>query len=256
MILAILQARVSSTRLPNKVIKPILEVPMLLRQVERIRRSRMIDRLLIATSSDPSDDVLGRLCAENDLECFRGSLDDVLDRFYQGAKPLNPDHVVRLTGDCPLSDPQLIDEVIKFHLDGDLDYTSNALEPTFPDGLDIEVLRFQCLKQAWEAAVLPSQREHVTLFIYQNQGLFKIGRFKGKIDLSHLRWTVDEPLDFELVTKIYEHLYRDNPAFTSQDILNLLEKYPELKTYNTRFSRNEGLKKSLSEDALKGASKN
>src|SRR4030065_1665440 len=248
MVLAILQARVSSTRLPGKVLKPILGQPIILRQFERIKRAKKINHFLVATSIDQTDDQLADLCAENGIPCFRGNLEDVLDRFYQAAKPFSPEHVVRLTGDCPLADPQLIDEVISFYRQGDFDYVSNTVEPTYPDGLDVEVFKFECLKQAWEEADLPSQREHVTPFIHQQPAQFKIGCFKNCVDLSFLRWTVDEPLDFELVTKIYEALYPLNSGFTTDDILAFLDDHPELKTLNTHFQRNEGLLKSLMED--------
>jgi spore coat polysaccharide biosynthesis protein SpsF len=228
---------------------------MLLRQIERLQRSKMIDMLLVATSSDRTDDALEKLCREHEIRCFRGSLDDVLDRFYRAAEPFKPDHVVRLTGDCPLADPLLIDQVISFHLEGGYDYTSNALEPSYPDGLDAEVFRFACLARAWKDAVLPSQREHVTPFIHQQPERFKIGSVKNSLDLSSLRWTVDEPLDFELVTRIYETLYPHDPAFTTADILALLERAPELKTLNTRYERNEGYHKSLADDALHAARK-
>ncbi len=250
MMLAILQARFSSTRLPGKVLKPILGKPLLLLQIERIKRAERVDRIILATSTDPADDAIGSMCRENDIALFRGSLNDVLDRFYQAAKPLLPDHVVRLTGDCPLADPRLIDQVIAFHLQGGYDYTSNTIEPTYPDGLDIEVVRFSCLEAAWREASLPSQREHVTPFIYRHPDRFKIGSFKNTTDLSPLRWTVDEPLDFELVTRIYETLYPHDPAFTTQDILALLDKNPSLKTMNTRYGRNEGYDNSLAEDTL------
>lgn len=250
MILAILQARVSSTRLPGKVLKPILDLPMILRQIERIKRAKMIDRLILATSIDSTDDPLGQLCKENSIDFFRGSLDDVLDRFYQAAKPLNPEHIVRLTGDCPLSDPILIDDIIAFYLKERFDYTSNAIEPTYPDGLDVEVFRFECLKQAWKEAVLPSQREHVTPFIHQQPERFKIGSFKDTTDLSGLRWTVDESADFELIARIYGALYTINPAFSTKDILEFLDKYPELKIQNIHHQRNEGLKKSFDKDAI------
>ena len=250
MVLAILQARVSSTRLPGKVLKPILGQPMILRQFERIKRAKKINHFLVATSIDQTDDQLADLCAENGIPCFRGNLEDVLDRFYQAAKPFSPEHVVRLTGDCPLADPQLIDEVISFYRQGDFDYVSNTVEPTYPDGLDVEVFKFDCLKQAWEEARLPSQREHVTPFIHQQPAKFKIGCFKNSVDLSFLRWTVDEPLDFELVTKIYEALYLRNPGFTTKDILAFLDEYPDLKFINTHFQRNEGLLKSFREDLL------
>lgn len=247
MILAILQARVSSSRLPGKVLKPILGKPMLIRQIERVRRARLIDRLLVATSHDASDDPIEKLCRENGITCFRGKLDDVLDRFYQAAKPLTPDHVVRLTGDCPLIDPYLIDQVITFHLQEEFDYTSNTVEPTFPDGLDVEVFRFSCLQQTWEKAKLPSQREHVTLFMYRHPERFRIGSFKKDTDLSSLRWTVDELLDFELMTQVYEALYPSDPEFTTEDILAFLGKNAWLKGMNTAYQRNAGLQKSLLE---------
>ncbi|MBI4825115.1 MAG: glycosyltransferase family protein [Nitrospirae bacterium] len=223
---------------------------MLLRQIERLDRSSMINTLIVATSTDPSDDVLEQVCRENDINCFRGSLNDVLDRFYFAAQPYQPEHIVRLTADCPLADPQVIDRVIEFHLLGGYDYTSNAVEPTYPDGLDVEVFRFACMAQAWKEAILPSEREHVTPFIHQQPQRFKVGSVKNDVDLSMLRWTVDEPADFELAAMIYEALYRGNPAFTTDDILSLLESRPELKTWNTKHQRNEGYQKSLMEDAL------
>ncbi|MCL6557416.1 MAG: glycosyltransferase family protein [Firmicutes bacterium] len=248
MILAILQARVSSTRLPGKVLKPILGEPMLIRQIERVRRARRVDYLLVATSVDPSDDPIEKLCKENNVDCFRGNLDDVLDRFYKASRQFLPEHVVRLTGDCPLADPRLIDEIILHHLNGNYDYTSNTLEPTYPDGLDVEIFRFSCLEQAWREAFLPSQREHVTPFIYQHPDRFKIAGVKNSTNLAALRWTVDEPEDFALVSKIYEALYPSNPGFTTEDILSFLKEHPELLTLNSSYERNEGYQKSLRKD--------
>jgi spore coat polysaccharide biosynthesis protein SpsF len=248
MILCILQARVGSSRLPGKVLMPILGVPMLLRQIERVRLSARIERLLVATSKDVSDNSIEVLCRDNLVQCFRGELDDVLDRFYQAARVHNPHHVVRLTGDCPLCDPVIIDRVVEFHLIGGFDYTSNTIRPTFPDGLDVEVFRFNCLQQAWQDAKLPSQREHVTSFIHQQPDRFTLGNFSCDADLSSLRWTVDEPLDFELVSRIYETLYPINPNFDMQAILDLLDRMPELKSLNTSYRRNEGYLKSLARD--------
>ncbi|MFC3886638.1 cytidylyltransferase domain-containing protein [Bacillus songklensis] len=250
MILAILQARVSSTRLPGKVLKPILGSPMLLKQIERIKRSNYIDRLIVATSEETSDDPIEQLCKENNITCFRGKLKNVLDRFYKAAILFSPINIVRLTGDCPLIDPHLIDKVIAFHLQGDYDYTSNTIEPTYPDGLDVEVFRFSCLKQAWEEAVLPSHTEHVTPFIYEHPHRFKIGSYKNQRDLSQLRWTVDEEIDFELVAKIYEQLYPSNPYFTTKDILIFLDNNPNLKDLNKHIKRNEGFQKSREADLL------
>lgn len=248
MILAILQARVSSTRLPGKVLKPILGRPMLFRQIERVLRARRIDALVVASSRDKSDDPIEALCKVSDLACYRGNLDDVLDRFYQAANPYKPDHIVRLTGDCPLADPDLIDETIAFHLAGEFDYTSNALEPTYPDGLDIEVFRYSCLEKAWQEARLPSQREHVTSYIYSQGSNYKLGSMKQDTDLSHLRWTVDEPLDYQLITIIYEALYPINPEFSYPDILAWLHENPVMANMNLIHKRNEGYRKSLGKD--------
>jgi len=245
MILGILQARISSTRLPGKVLKPILGIPMLLHQIKRIQRAKLVDKLIVATSLEQADDELENMCKGNGIQCFRGSLEDVLERFYQAAKLFKPEHIVRLTGDCPLTDPEIIDQVIEVHLRGNFDYTSNALEPTYPDGLDVEVLRFSVLERARQEATLSSQREHVTLYIYQNPLEFKIGVVKGKTDLSALRWTVDEPQDFALVKDVYEFLYPQNPNFTTKDILEYINIHSELKEINNGFVRNEGLTKSL-----------
>ncbi|OYD97822.1 spore coat protein [Nostoc sp. 'Peltigera membranacea cyanobiont' 210A] len=250
MILAILQARFSSSRFRGKVLKPILGVPMLALQIERIKRAKLIDYLLVATSKDVTDDAIENLCININVGCYRGNLEDVLDRFYQAAKLNSPEHIVRLTGDCPLADPELIDEVIKFYLTGDFDYASNALEPTYPDGLDVEICRFKCLEQAWKEAKLPSQREHVTPFINQQPHLFHIGVYKNNSNLSHLRWTVDEQLDFDLIANIYEALYPNNPKFATQDILDFLEVNSYLKNFNTCYQRNEGWQKSLLVDEL------
>jgi len=245
MILAVLQARVSSSRLPGKVLKPILGVPMILRQIERIRRAQRIERLVLATSVDPSDDALAEVVAQAGIEVSRGSLADVLDRFVKAAAPHRPDWVVRLTGDCPLADPEVIDHVIASTLAADADYGSNALEPTYPDGLDVEVIRFSVLETVAREPGTAAEREHVTLPIHRHPERFRIHHVKAERDLSALRWTVDEPQDFALVERIYQALYPANPAFTTADILALLGRKPELASLNTGLQRNEGLAKSL-----------
>ena len=250
MILAILQARVSSSRLPGKVLKPLLGEPMLLRQIERLRDVHQIDQLLVATSREASDDAIEALCITNGIACFRGDLNDVLERFHQATQTFAPEHIVRLTADCPLTDPALIDEVIAFYLAGDYDYVSNCVEASYPDGLDVEIFRASCLDEASREARLPSQREHVTPFIHQQAERYKVGVYRNAMDLSHLRWTVDEPKDFELVSMIYDALYRKNPRFSMQDVLSLLEQRPELVNWNTMHGRNEGYQKSLDADAV------
>jgi len=246
--LAILQARVSSTRLPGKVLRPILGRPMLARQIERLTRSRLINKLLVATSVEPDDDQIERLCDEMGIACFRGSLSDVLDRFYQAAMPYNPDLIVRLTGDCPLADPELIDRGIEFIQKKHYDYVSNVNPRTYPIGLDMEVFLFAALTQAWQEAKLPSEREHVTPYIRNHPDLFSIGNLAGSADLSFHRWTVDEPADFEFAEKMYQSLYPTNPAFTTSDILQLLAKHPELTSINYHIAHGAGYLKSLRED--------
>ncbi len=248
MILAILQARLSSTRLPGKVLKPILGRPMLELHLERLGRSKAIDKLIVATSDRSDDTPLEELCNRLGVSCFRGSLSDVLDRYYCAAGQYNPDIIVRLTGDCPLADPAVIDAGIDYFLKNDFDYVSNCVERTFPIGLDFEVFRFGSLEAAWREAVLPSEREHVTPFIKNHRERFFIGHFTGPADLSHHRWTVDEPDDFAFVTAIYEALYPDNPRFTTDDILALLVKRPELMRLNYHIEHGEGYRKSLRED--------
>lgn len=246
--LAILQARVSSSRLPGKVLQPIMGEPMLFRQIERIRRAKRIDLLLVATSNDPSDDVLARECASRGVPCARGSLDDVLDRFVFSARPYQPELVVRLTGDCPLADPALIDAMLEKFGAGNFDYLTNADPPTFPDGLDVEVMKFPCLLTAHQEAKLPSEREHVTPFLRAHPERFRLGNFMSATDLSALRWTVDEPQDLEFVRSIYQGLYPANPCFSTEDILEFLEANSELRLINSKIERNEGLKKSIRED--------
>ena len=245
MILAILQARISSSRLPAKVLLPILNKPMLLHQIERINKSKLIDKLVVATSVNAADNDIEFLCNEHNIDCYRGNLNDVLDRFYNAAKQYNPDVVVRLTGDCPLTDYEIIDNIINCHINGKYDYTSNALNPTYADGLDVEIINIDVLNQAYLEAQLPSEREHVTPFIYKNSERFKLFSYENNIDLSNFRWTVDNKEDFIFITKIYENLYEKNPNFKTADILKLIEEQPDLLQLNKHFRRNEGLEQSL-----------
>jgi spore coat polysaccharide biosynthesis protein SpsF len=245
-VLAILQARASSTRLPGKVLRPILGTPMLRHQLDRVRRARALDALVVATSVDASDDSIAALCGDAGVDCVRGSLDDVLDRFHQAAAPYHPHIVVRLTGDCPLADPELIDRVVVFFRDSGADLAITA--GTFPDGLDVEAIRHDVLECAWQEATRPSDREHVTLFVHRQPDRFRIVRYPSASDLSRLRWTVDEAQDFELVRKVYEALYPRNPEFTTDDVLGLLAERPDLLELNRGIGRNEGLRRSLSND--------
>ncbi len=250
-VLAILQARCSSSRLPGKVLAPILGQAMLARQLERLRRAETLDRLVLATSDDPSDDPLESLCATLGLTCYRGSLDDVLGRFAGAYQAFGPsEHVVRLTGDCPLADPTVIDRMVRYHHETAADYTTNALQPSWPDGLDVEVMRAPVLLRAASEARLPSEREHVTPYIHKHPKWFRVTHLRGETDWSALRWTVDEPKDLEFVQKVYAALYPSNPAFTTADILRLLEQQPALGQINGNFLRNAGYAKSLRADPI------
>lgn len=250
---AIVQARTSSSRLPGKVLKEILGKPMILLELERLQRCKLIDEILLATSIDESDTALAETVKAAGYPVYQGNLDDVLDRYYQCARQSNPAHVVRITGDCPLIDPQVADAVIEKHLRDKNDYTGNVLgETTFPDGLDTEVIKFSALEQAWKDAKLPSEREHVTQYIIKHPEIFRQGSLLCEIPgLGNERWTVDEPEDFRFISEVYERLYPAKPDFTLKDVLNLLGRYPELRSINQGFERNEGLLKSLKEDEIK-----
>jgi spore coat polysaccharide biosynthesis protein SpsF len=244
-VVGILQARMSSTRLPGKVLLPLVGRPILERQIQRLQRTRNLDQLIVATTVDPSDDAIAALCADLGVASFRGSRDDVLDRYYHAALRGHPSHVVRLTADCPLADPDLIDQAVDFALSGGFDYASNTLRPTWPDGLDVEVMTFAALETAWHNAVSPVDREHVTQFIIKHPERFSHGSLENDVDLSAMRWTVDEPRDYDFVSRVYELLYPANPAFTARDVLVLLQEHPEIMELNRGIERNEGLRLSI-----------
>lgn len=228
MIIAILQARMSSSRLPGKMLKPILGKPLLSLLLERALKSRMINKVVVATSDHPSDNLIEELCRNADIPCFRGSLEDVLDRYYKAALYFGkPDHIVRLTGDNPLLDPEITDKIIKYYLDNNYDYVSNTAENNFPVGLDVSILSFQSLKLSWENAHLPYEREHVNPFILGHPEMFKIGLYREKVKYPSLRWTVDTEEDFKYVKNIFEALYPQNPNFGINDVINYLDKHPK-----------------------------
>jgi spore coat polysaccharide biosynthesis protein SpsF len=225
--LAILQARMSSTRLPGKVLKPLLGEPMLARQIERLRRSQRIDRLVVATSDDASDDPIAKLCDRLAIGVHRGSLSDVLGRYWGAARQFGPaGHIVRLTGDCPLADWQVIDAVLDHHLGEGADFTSNDQTLTFPKGLDVEVFKAEHLETAYHEARDLYEREHVTPFFYRNPGRFRIANLECDPPLGDLRWTVDTPEDFAFVERVYQALYPTNPAFLSEDVARLTQNDP------------------------------
>jgi len=231
-VLCILQARVSSSRLPGKVLLPILGEPMLARQIERIRRAARIDALVVATSDRPSDDGIDAVCDRLGIERYRGSLDDVLDRFYQAAGRYGPRHVMRLTGDCPLTDPSLLDALVDLHLAGGYEYSSNVIERTFPRGLDAELFSMGLLERAWREATTPYEREHVTPFMYQTGPAIPRGSLEDTVDRSGMRWTVDYAEDYAFVCRVFEALYPRNASFGADDVHALLRAHPEIAAIN------------------------
>jgi len=241
MVVAILQARMSSSRLPGKVLEPVLGVPMIMRQIERVLKSNQIDQLVVATSMDVSDVPLSELLEKDSISVFRGELDNVLQRFIGAADLIGDNVIVRLTGDCPLVDSQVLDLVISEHLKFKAEYTSNTLKPTYPDGLDVEVFNVDLLHRIADSDPTKKEIEHVTYGMYSREGFCIKHSVENEMDLSDLRWTVDIPEDLEFVRQVYSELYELNPNFITQDILQLLKTRPELSRTNLNYHRNLAL---------------
>ena len=206
----------------------------------------IVDRVVVATSDDPSDDRVEAFVLGAGHECFRGSLVDVLDRMYRAARAHRAEHVVRLTGDCPLVHREVIDAVVGKHLAGDYDFTSNTLRRTYPHGVDVEVMTFAALERAWREAKAAPSREHVTTHMLSHADSFRLGSVELPHDWSGFRWTVDYPEDLELVRAVFERLYADNPDFSIDDIVELFRREPELARINAARGKK-------ADDAVAGA---
>ncbi|MEI8102177.1 MAG: aminotransferase class III-fold pyridoxal phosphate-dependent enzyme [Chlorobium sp.] len=237
-VVALVQARMGSTRLPDKVMKPIGGIPMIELLLSRLSKSKEIDQIIVATSMDARNLSLVEHVRKLGYACEQGSENDVLDRYVQAAKKHHADVVVRITGDCPLVDAELVDECIRQFKGSDVDYLTNTNPPTYPDGLDIEIFTFDALEQAAQETNKPFDREHVTPYL-REPGRFKTGSMQHSKDLSALRWTVDEPADFEVIEKVFQH-FHPNTDFTWQDVLDLQQQQPELFSVNQNIIRNEG----------------
>jgi spore coat polysaccharide biosynthesis protein SpsF len=232
MTLAVLQARMSSSRLPGKVLADVAGAPMILRQIERVRRARHVSRLIVATSIRPDDDPLAQVVAEAGVEVVRGDLDDVLSRFI-AALDAGPDQAValRLTADCPLADPTVIDDTVALFERSDADYASNTGDTrTFPKGLDVEVFKTSVLRQAHAETTDPYDREHVTPFIYRHPQRYRLATLTQDRDEGDVRWTVDRPDDLAFVRAVYDALYPACPTFVSDDIRSFVAGRPDLQT--------------------------
>lgn len=248
---AIIQARMGSSRLPGKVLADIAGRPMLARVCDRVRRAARVDLCVVATSDQPSDNPVVDLCKREGIACFRGSENDVLDRYHQAAQFHQAEVVVRVTADCPLIDPAIIDRVIDLFRKGNCDYASNTMRLTFPDGLDVEAFSASSLRQAWSEATKPSDREHVTPFL-RNSGRFRLAGVENDTDLSALRWTVDEPEDLDFVNRLYKAA-GNGATFGLTEVLHLLKDRPEIAAAQGQSVTNEGYLRSLFDQAPAGA---
>lgn len=233
-IVAVIQARMASTRLPGKVMKDILGKPMLWHMLKRLKLSKRIDDIVIAIPDTTENDILEDFATNFGFLSYRGSEDDVLSRYYEAAVKAGAGMVVRLTSDCPLIDPMVTDRVISEYMNSDVDYASNTISRTYPRGLDTEVFSLNALKKAHEAAKRDYEREHVTPYIYQHSDLFRVKSVEanGKLRRPDLRLTVDTEKDLELVREIFKRLYREGETFYISEVIDLLDRYPELVGIN------------------------
>ena len=242
-IVGIIQARMSSSRLKGKVLMNLAGRPVLWHVVNRIQSCQSLSETVVATSVDDTDDAIEAWCNSENTNCFRGSLEDVLDRYYHAARSVSADVIVRITSDCPVIDPDIVDEVVYRFIKGNYDYY--GLSGEFPDGLDCTAISFNALERAWEDANLMSEREHVGPYIEKNPELFRLGGYEKFTGLGHHRWTLDEKRDYQFLKEIFDRLFYQDSTFHAEDILKLLEKEPELIKINSKIKRNEGYLKSI-----------
>jgi len=250
---AIIQARMGSSRLPGKVLKDILGKPMLWHLVRRLQRATLIEKIVIATTTRPADKHIIDFAKEMGVAYYAGSEEDVLDRYLQAAKIFRIDPIVRITSDCPLIDPWISDSVIRYYLQNKdtIDYVSNTMPATYPDGLDTEVFSFWALEKAWNEAIRQSEREYPTTHFWNNKTKFRFGNVSNPEDLSHMRWTVDGEKDFQFIEEIYSGLYKEgHEVFSMVNILDFLAEHPEILLINQGTKRNEGYIKSLKQEGI------
>lgn len=240
-IIVVIQARMSSSRLPGKAMLPVWGKSLLMRMAERVLRSRYPVMIVIATSTDPSDDVIEAEARLNHIPCYRGSLNNLLERHYGAARKYGADLVLKIPSDCPLIDPAIIDEALDLFYENGLryDYVSNLHPATYPDGNDVEIMTMDCLERVSKEAKEPWELEHTTPYIWEHPGQFRIGNLYWKtgldLSMSH-RFTIDYPEDYEFILQVYKKLYPVKPAFSCNDILQLLEDYPAIYEINAGYA--------------------
>jgi spore coat polysaccharide biosynthesis protein SpsF (cytidylyltransferase family) len=243
----IIQARMGSTRLPGKVMMAVSGKPLIGHMIDRLRQAKLVDRIIVATSTDSSNDGMCDYLKNIGIDVFRGSEDDVLERFYLAAKLYDLKYIVRLTADCPLVDPQIVDRFISEYFTQKADYLASG--QTWAEGLDTEVFSFPLLETAYKNARKSSEREHPTLYFHNHPQLFNIVKSLSPTDDSKYRITVDEPQDLEVVKHVFQALYKDGASyFGINEIKSYLDKHPEIYKNNSSIIRNEGLIKSLKAD--------
>ena len=237
MIAAIIQARTGSTRLPNKIFKNLCGKPLIWHIVNRLKYSQNINKIILATTQNKNDNILQDWALKNDIPCFRGSENDVLDRYYHSAQHFGVDTIVRITADDPFKDSQIIDEVINLFEENNLDFAYNNNPPTFPEGLDTEVFSFNALKRAFTNSTDPFEKEHVTQYFYRNPSIFSQACLKNPTDLSYLRWTIDTQQDWDMAEIVYNKLYPIKTNFDMSDILELINNEPYIAKINSAVKR-------------------
>jgi len=238
-IIATIEARMASSRLPGKILKEAVGKPLLELMVERVRKSKLLNNVVVATTVESSDDVTEKACQKMGVNCFRGSNDDVLERVLKAAQTYKADLIVELTGDCPLLDPIQMDRVIQYYLDHSFDYVSNFRDRLFPRGTETQVFSVKVLEDVARRTQDAADHEHVSLFIYEHPEIYKLGGVSAELFYNRpdLRLTVDTPLDYELIQTVFERLYPKNNEFTLKDVINLLDSEPALKVLNQQIQQ-------------------
>lgn len=243
---AIIQVRMGSTRLPGKVLKKLNGISVLECLLDQLNFSRQLNDKVIATTINSNDDIISKFCESKNIKWYRGSQDNVLDRYYQCAKKFSFDTIVRITSDCPLIDPYVVDKVINFYSKNSYDYVNNFFKRTYPYGNDVEIFSFDVLEKVWNNATKHSDKEHVTPYIYNNPDKFSIGWIENKENLSNFHWTVDRIEDLIFVQKIFNKI--SNRPILIKDIIRLIKDEPSLLEINKNTNPNEGYFKSINEE--------